>query len=158
MESEHLAHREVVRGLVLLGLNGVLIWVLIPLGVTGPQKHSFHRSVVSHGRFSGVVTGATVWVMVVETLTFEVAESEREQWLAVEEEVWSRFLEAQPGFVRKEMWASCEDPGAVQAVIWWESMDQWKAIGPERVAEVDARMGPWLRDATMHAFDRVRDC
>jgi uncharacterized protein (TIGR03792 family) len=107
--------------------------------------------------FSASVSHSTVRVMVVEMLTFEVAETEREQWLAIEEHVWSRFLEAQPGFVRKEMWVSSDDSEAVHAVIWWESLEQWKAIGPERVAEVDALMGPWLRDATMRVFDHLRD-
>ena len=96
--------------------------------------------------------------MVVEMLTFEVAPSERDAWLSVEEQVWSRFLEAQPGFVRKEMWVSSDNPVSVHAVIWWESLEQWKAITPAQVADVDARMGEWFRDATVQAFDMVRDC
>ncbi len=96
--------------------------------------------------------------MVVEMLTFEVSETDRAAWLDKEEQVWSRFLEAQPGFVRKEMWVSSDDPTAIHAVIWWESLAQWKAIGPEKVAEVDALMGSLLRDATMQAFDHLRDC
>ena len=67
--------------------------------------------------------------MVIEMLTFDVDPSERAEWLDVEERVWSRFLEQQDGFVRKEMWLGPEDATAVHAVIWWESMEQWKAIG-----------------------------
>jgi uncharacterized protein (TIGR03792 family) len=96
--------------------------------------------------------------VVIEWLTFEVAEDERAEWLAVEESVWSRFLEAQPGFVRKEMWVEHGDPGRVHAVIWWNSMDEWKRITPDTVAEVDVRMGRHLKSCTMRVFDVARDC
>jgi len=44
--------------------------------------------------------------MVVEFLTFTVPPHELDQWLAVEQQHWSRFLARQPGFVRKQMWRS----------------------------------------------------
>lgn len=94
--------------------------------------------------------------MVVELLTFEVEPAERDEWLRIEESVWSRFLERQPGFVRKEMWMGPDDSSAVHAVIWWESMASWKAIGPDTVAEVDEQMGEWLRVATCQALEVLR--
>lgn len=96
--------------------------------------------------------------MVIEWLTFDVVESERSEWLTIEESVWSRFLETQPGFVRKEMWVEEGDPDRVHAVIWWNSVEEWKRITPEMVAEVDARLGRHLKDCTMRVFDVVREC
>lgn len=96
--------------------------------------------------------------MVIELLTFEVAPDERARWLEVEERVWSRFLERQPGFVRKEMWLEEGDDERVHAVIWWETRDQWKAIGAETVAGVDDEMGEWLRQPTMREFRVIREC
>lgn len=96
--------------------------------------------------------------MVVEWLTFVVDRSEARAWLTIEEAVWSRFLERQPGFVRKQMWVEQEDLDRIHAVIWWNSMEEWKRIGPEVVAEVDRQMGDHLRDCTMRVFDVVRDC
>lgn len=96
--------------------------------------------------------------MVVEWLTFPVRRDELTEWLAVEESVWSRFLEGQPGFVRKQMWVEEGDSSLVHAVIWWTSREQWKRITPEQVAAVDERMGQWFRDCTMRVFDVVRDC
>ena len=95
--------------------------------------------------------------MVVEMLTFTVGVSDRDEWLDVEEQVWTRFLERQPGFVRKEMWVDVDDPDVVHAVIWWESMELWKSISPETVGEIDALMGEWLRDSSVRAFDVVRE-
>ncbi len=96
--------------------------------------------------------------MVVEWLTFEVDSSERDEWLAVEEQHWSRFLETRPGFVGKEMWVERGDPARVHAIIRWESMAAWDAVTPEEVEAVDSAMGSWHREATMRAFDVIRSC
>ena len=32
--------------------------------------------------------------------------------------------------------------------IWWETLEHWKSITPQQCAEVDARMGAWLRPIT----------
>lgn len=96
--------------------------------------------------------------MVVEYLTFAVEPTELARWLEVEEQIWSRFLEQQPGFVRKQMWVERGDEPHVHAVIWWRDMDAWQAVGAEAVARVDELMGPWLREAiSCRTFDVVRD-
>ena len=96
--------------------------------------------------------------MVVEWLTFPVSRAELASWLPIEEQVWSRYLEQQPGFLRKEMWVEEGDEALVHAVIWWNSREEWKRITPEQVVAVDARMGAAYRDCTMRVFDVVRDC
>lgn len=95
--------------------------------------------------------------MVIEMLTFTVSPGERREWLEVEERVWSRFLEQQDGFVRKEMWVSADNESEVHAVIWWDSMEQWKSIGAEAVNAVDEEMGEWLRKSTMRVFEVARE-
>jgi uncharacterized protein (TIGR03792 family) len=103
--------------------------------------------------------------MVVEFLTFLVPRSERALWLDIEEQHWSRFLERQPGFVRKEIWVpevelnADESPEAslkVHAVIWWESLEQWRAIPAEQLAAVEVAMGPHEREAICDTFTVVR--
>lgn len=96
--------------------------------------------------------------MVVEFLTFAVPPDEIEEWLRVEELHWSRFLEQQPGFVRKEMWRPREHGDRVHAVIWWESIDDWNAVPADGLAAVIEAMGPFERTAICDAFDVVRDC
>lgn len=96
--------------------------------------------------------------MVIEWLTFDVADDELVEWLSVEEGVWSRFLEQQPGFLRKEMWVEQGESGRVHAVIWWSSTEEWKRITPETVADVDRAMGRHWRSCTMRVFDVVRNC
>jgi uncharacterized protein (TIGR03792 family) len=96
--------------------------------------------------------------MVIEMLTFAVSPEERSAWLEVEERTWSRFLEQQPGFVRKEMWLEEGDESHVHAVIWWESMEKWKAIGPDQTRIVDDSMGEWLRHPTMRVHHVIREC
>jgi uncharacterized protein (TIGR03792 family) len=96
--------------------------------------------------------------MVVEFLTFTVPEDELAPWLDVEERHWTRFLERQPGFVRKEMWRSREDPTEVKAAIWWRSMEDWQAIPRSELDGVAAAMGAHERSATCVAFDVLREC
>lgn len=96
--------------------------------------------------------------MVIEWLTFIVNEEERPAWLRVEEDVWSRFLEACDGFERKQMWIEEGAPDVIHAVIWWESREKWKQITPDIVQTIDGRMGSFLRSCTMRVFDVIRDC
>jgi uncharacterized protein (TIGR03792 family) len=95
--------------------------------------------------------------MVVEFLTFTVPAEELDEWLEVEERNWSRFLERQPGFVRKEMWRSTDEPTAVHAVIWWRSMEEWQAVPAEALETVVAAMGEHERSATCVAYDVLRE-
>jgi uncharacterized protein (TIGR03792 family) len=102
--------------------------------------------------------------MVVEFLTFTVPPSELDAWLRVEEQHWTRFLERQPGFVRKEMWRATDVDGAepvgtddqVHAVIWWSSEEAWKAIPQADLLAVVEAMGPYERTATCRAYDVLR--
>lgn len=95
--------------------------------------------------------------MVIEFLTFDVDPAERDQWLPIEETTWSRFLEQQPGFIRKEIWTNRENPNEVHSVIWWSDQETWFQITAEQVAAVDAQMGTWFREAkSMQIFDVQR--
>lgn len=95
--------------------------------------------------------------MVIEMLTFVIDPAELDHWLPVEEANWSRFLEAQDGFVRKEMWRSADDPTRVHAVIWWESIEQWHAIPQTDLDAVIEAMGPHEREGTLTVFDVLRE-
>ncbi len=95
--------------------------------------------------------------MVIEFLTFHVPVDERQQWMQVEEAAWSRFLEGQDGFVRKQLWVDVDEPDDVHAMIEWESLEHWKSIPEDELAAVDASMGTWKRDCTCRTFEVVRN-
>lgn len=94
--------------------------------------------------------------MVVEFLTFTVPPHELDEWLAVEDLHWTRFLQRQDGFVRKEMWRSTDDPTAVHAVIWWDSMSHWKSIPQGDLERVIEAMGPHERAADCISYELIR--
>ena len=96
--------------------------------------------------------------MVVEFLTFDVPESERSEWLRMEEQHWSRFLERQDGFVNKQVWENPDDDGKVYTVIWWESMEHWNAIPQHEIAAVANAMGGYEREPVLTSFNLIRDC
>ena len=95
--------------------------------------------------------------MVIEMLTFDVDPAIRDEWMAVEEKTWSRYLEQRPGFIRKELWLERGNPGQVHAIIHWESEAIWYTIPPEDITRVDAEMGPWFRDGTMKVWEVLRE-
>jgi uncharacterized protein (TIGR03792 family) len=95
--------------------------------------------------------------VVIEFLTFRVHPSERAAWMEVEERTWSRFLERQAGFVRKQLWVDVDDEHHVHAMIEWASLDHWKSIPADALAAVDRAMGAWHRESTCRTFAIVRN-
>jgi uncharacterized protein (TIGR03792 family) len=95
---------------------------------------------------------------VIEFLTFRMPVAERAEWLDIEEQHWSRYLERQPGFIHKEMWAAADDPESVHAVIWWESLELWKAVPADELAAIEVAMGVHERTATCRTFELLRRC
>ena len=95
--------------------------------------------------------------MVIEFLTFRIPIDERPDWMQIDEATWSRFLERQDGFVRKQIWVDVDDPDHIHAMIEWESLEQWKAIPHDELAAVDVAMGTWMREPTCRTFEVVRD-
>jgi len=66
--------------------------------------------------------------MVIEWLKFQVAETLRETFIQVDEEIWTAALAKYAGFMGKEVWLSMEKSDEVVCVIQWESLDAWKSI------------------------------
>lgn len=95
--------------------------------------------------------------MIIEFLTFDIDPAERSEWLEVEQGTWSAALREHDGFVRKEIWASEDDPRAVHAVIWWSDQESWDGVGADEVAAVDASMGRWFREPQMRSFQLLRE-
>ena len=95
--------------------------------------------------------------MVIEFLTFTVPTSVQNHWKALDEAVWTRFLEKQEGFVRKELWQSPGNPEKLHAVIWWRDKDSWKAISDEQIGIVDKGMGDYLIEPEMREFLVITD-
>ena len=92
--------------------------------------------------------------MVIEELRFRVDPIDQPEFLRVEHDVWTGFLRTCDGFVAKETWIPEDEPDFVIVMIWWNSMEQWKAITVEQCDAIDARMGQWLRPV---AFSRAHN-
>lgn len=98
--------------------------------------------------------------MVIEELQFVVAEHDRDRFLEVEAAIWTKFLLTCDGFLHKEVWLPEDDANRVIAMIWWNSLEQWKRITAEQCEEVDRAMGEWLRPVDVvrtHTVARATD-
>ena len=95
--------------------------------------------------------------MIIEFLTFNVDSTDQPEWLAVDERIWTRYLQLQPGFVRKQMLVARDRPHEVNAMIQWADEQSWKAISGAELAALDAEMGAWWRASSLRVFDVASD-
>jgi uncharacterized protein (TIGR03792 family) len=90
------------------------------------------RHAGSHGPGSGAA------VEIVEHLRVKVPAGAQEAWLAAEQRTWEPWLEAQPGFLGRDLlWDSAREEGIL--LIHWASREQWQSIPTEEVERVQAR-------------------
>lgn len=94
--------------------------------------------------------------MVIEYLTFTVDPAGLREWLATDEQVWSRFLERQDGFIGKQVWVERGCPNEVHAVITWADEGSWRAIPQNEIDALDAAMGLSMRTPSCRTFEVIR--
>ena len=83
---------------------------------------------------------------VIEELTLTMPPDRITAYLERDAQVWTRFLQSCDGFLGKETWLPDGRPDTVVLIIRWASMEQWKRITLDQVAEVDRQMGDLLPD------------
>lgn len=77
--------------------------------------------------------------MIIEWLKFQVPADQREQFVQIDDEIWTAALQGYPGFLAKETWISPEEETAVILVIRWRTRQEWKAIPADELADIEAR-------------------
>ncbi len=82
--------------------------------------------------------------MIIEQLTFRVPAALRPRYLALDAEIWTATLAAQPGFLGKEVWVEADDPDSLHLIIRWQSRAQWKAVPTDLLADTDRRFAAAL--------------
>lgn len=101
------------------------------------------RHAGSHG------SGSTADVTIVEHLRVKVPAGAREAWLEAERRTWEPWLEAQPGFLGRDLlWDAAREEGIL--LIHWASREQWQAIADEDVQRVQARFEACACEALDH--------
>ena len=82
---------------------------------------------------------------VVEHLRLSVPIDQKEIWLRAEMSSWQPWLEQQSGFLHRDLYW---DPQVQEAVllIYWASREQWKAITPDAVDQVQQHFDQLVRD------------
>lgn len=75
--------------------------------------------------------------MVIELLIVEVAAEDREKYLQIDREIWTKAIAQFPGFINKEVWLNPDKPTEVNLVIRWRSRKEWKSISTQLLAETE---------------------
>ena len=76
--------------------------------------------------------------MVIEMQRIRVDAERREEWLAADEEVWTRGLSGEPGFLGKEVWQG--EDGELLLVIRWRSREDWDAVSKPLLDRLDREL------------------
>lgn len=75
--------------------------------------------------------------MVIELLIVEVAAEDREKYLQIDREIWTKAIAQFPGFINKEVWLNPQAPTEVNLVIRWRSREEWKAISTQLLEDIE---------------------
>ena len=89
---------------------------------------------------------------VVEQLRLQVATEHREIWLNGERSTWQPWLEAQSGFLGRDLYWDPERQEAL-LLIRWASREQWKAISDHEVERVQESFDAAVKTALRLADD-----
>jgi len=76
-------------------------------------------------------------MVVVELLIVEVTAEDREKYLQIDREIWTKEIAQFPAFINKEVWLNPYAPTEVILVIRWRSRQEWKAISVQLLEEIE---------------------
>lgn len=74
----------------------------------------------------------------VEILRFTVTEELVERFITLDHDIWTIELSKVDGFIAKDVWINKLKPCEITTIIYWESLEKWKAIDHDFLAETDA--------------------
>jgi uncharacterized protein (TIGR03792 family) len=77
--------------------------------------------------------------VVIEWLQFQVKPEVREKFIQNDEEIWTKFLSKQAGFLGKEIWINPVVEEELITVVHWQTREQWKAIPQNLLDETEAK-------------------
>lgn len=77
--------------------------------------------------------------MVIEWLKVRVSPELREKFIQKDAEIWTSKLASYPGFLSKEVWTNPGTSAELVLVIRWASREQWQAIPPEELAQIEQK-------------------
>jgi uncharacterized protein (TIGR03792 family) len=72
----------------------------------------------------------------IELLEFQVDPLDTEDFLAIDQEIWTTALSQYPAFQGKEIWLDPVRPQIVTIVIYWADREAWKAIPHDHLTEL----------------------
>jgi len=77
--------------------------------------------------------------MVIEWLKIQVDPTLREEFVQKDNEIWTKQLSQQPGYLSKEVWIDPTHSDILILVIRWATREAWKAVPTEELEETEKR-------------------
>jgi len=86
--------------------------------------------------------------MVIEWLKIQVDPALREEFVQKDNEIWTKQLSQQSGYLSKEVWIDPIHTDIVVLVIRWTTREAWKTVPAETLAETEKRFAQAMGDGT----------
>ena len=109
---------------------GVLVMVIISALLVSCGNQVGHSSVEKTVRQTD---------QVIEHLSFNVKADRVEEFIELDQKIWTTRLAQFDGFISKEVWTDEYKPGEVILIICWDSFEAWKSIPEEVLNETMAK-------------------
>ena len=84
--------------------------------------------------------------MVIEWLKIQVDPALREEFVQKDNEIWTKQLSQQSGYLSKEVWIDPIHTDIVVLVIRWATREAWKAVPAETLAETEKQFAQAVGD------------
>ncbi|MEO0854535.1 MAG: TIGR03792 family protein, partial [Cyanobacteria bacterium J06648_11] len=79
----------------------------------------------------------------IEILEFRVPVELQAEFIERDERVWGKALNAQSGFLYRQVWFVPNAPDRIKIAIYWASREQWKAFPSDLQTDLDRQMQPF---------------
>lgn len=73
-----------------------------------------------------------------ERMVFSVQPGMVDEFLDVDESIWTTYLEQKEGFLRKEVFLNYDDSSSVTVLIYWNTPESWFNIPRKEMMQIDS--------------------
>ncbi len=93
----------------------------------------------------------------VEQLVFKVKKEKVDEFIELDQKIWTEELAKWPGFLGKEIWISESTPVEIITTVYWRSLKEWKSIDHEKLRETDQKFKKALGENNFELYRELHN-
>ena len=93
--------------------------------------------------------------MVIEWLKFRISPNLREEFLELDQQIWTEKLKTYPGFLGKEVWLNPKRLDEVVILIRWQTREEWKSIPQEEIDQIEKQFNQKMQETNYQMIESL---